>query len=213
MVSGRHPIGEPHFKDSKIGAFNGIVQRLARSRIAAVHKRCPVWVLKSVAVRLNRVVMMDLEAFPTPPIIQRPFVVHDPIHMLNHAVKRTGEGELAQMRQPFFDKGCSHDRERFFPFPVGDVLPFEEKKGEAEDVVSVNVSDEHRAQVGDVYSSAAKPGESGWRGVDDVAPINHGKGVVTPMGQKRIPRSQHVNAWGHAQGKVCAFLFPSVVPV
>ena len=54
-------------------------------------------------------------------------------------------------------------------------------------MVSVNMRDEHRAQVGDVYSLAAKPGESGWRGVDDVAPINHGKGVVTPMGRNAFP--------------------------
>ena len=117
------------------------------------------------------------------------------------------------MRKPFFDKWRADDREWLVAFPVGNVFSLQKEKRESEDVVSVDMSDEHRAQVGDVYSSAAKPGKSCWRGVDDVAPINHGKGVVTPMGQKRIPRSQHVNAWGHAQGKVCAFLFPSVVPV
>ena len=117
------------------------------------------------------------------------------------------------MRKPFFDKWRTDDREWLVAFPVGNVFSLQKEKRESEDVVSVDMSDEHRAQVGDVYSSAAEPGKSGWRGIDDVALVHHGKGVVTSMGQKRIPCSQHVNAWGHAQGKVCAFLFPSVVPV
>jgi hypothetical protein len=46
-----------------------------------------------------------------------------------------------------------------------------------------------------------------------VALVHHGKGVMAPVREERIPRSQHVNAWAHEAGKVRAFLFPSVVLV
>ena len=117
------------------------------------------------------------------------------------------------MRKPFFDKWRTDDREWLVAFPVGNVFSLQKEKRESEDVVSVDMSDEHRAQVGDVYSSAAKPGKSGWRSIDDVALVHHGKGVMAPVREERIPRSQHVNAWAHEAGKVRAFLFPSVVLV
>lgn len=117
------------------------------------------------------------------------------------------------MSEPFFDKRCADDRERLDTLPVGNVFPFEEEKWESKHVVSVHVGDEHGAKVGDVYSSAAKPGESCWGGVNDVALVHHGKGVMAPVWEERIPRSQHVNAWAHEAGKVRAFLFPSVVLV
>ena len=117
------------------------------------------------------------------------------------------------MSEPFFDKRCADDRERLDTLPVGNVFPFEEEKWESKHVVSVHVGDEHGAKVGDVYSSAAKPGKSCGAGVNDVALVHHGKGVMATVWEERIPRSQHVNAWAHEAGKVCAFLFPSVVLV
>ncbi len=117
------------------------------------------------------------------------------------------------MSEPFFDKRCADDRERFVTFSVGNIFPFKKKKRESKHVVTVHVSDEHRAKVGDVYSSAAKPGKSCWGGVNDVTLVHHGKGVMTSMWEERIPRSQHVNAWAHEAAKVRAFLFPSVVLV
>ena len=117
------------------------------------------------------------------------------------------------MRKPFFDKRCTDDRQRLGAFPVGNVFSLQEEKREPKDVVTVHVGDEHGAKVGDVYSSAAEPGKSGWRGVNDVALVHHGKGVVAPVWEERIPRSQHVDAWAHEAGKVRAFLFPSVVLV
>ena len=117
------------------------------------------------------------------------------------------------MRKPFFDKWRTDDRERLVAFPVGNVFSLQEEKREPKDVVTVHVGDEHGAKVGDVYSSAAEPGKSCWRGVDDVALVHHGKGVMAPVREERIPRSQHVNAWPHEAGKVRAFLFSSVVLV
>ena len=117
------------------------------------------------------------------------------------------------MSESFFDKRCADDRERLDTLPVGNVFPFQEEEWESKHVVSVHVGDEHGAKVGDVYSSAAKPGKSCWGGVNDVALVHHGKGVMASVWEERIPRSQHVNAWAHEAGKVRAFLFPSVVRV
>jgi hypothetical protein len=117
------------------------------------------------------------------------------------------------MSKSFFDERRSDDRERFVAFPVGNVFPLKKEKWESKHVVSVHMGDENGAKVGDAYPSAAKPGEGGWWGINDVALVHHGKGVMAPVREECIPRSQHVDAWAHDAGMVCAFLFPSVIPV
>jgi hypothetical protein len=117
------------------------------------------------------------------------------------------------MSKSFFDKWRAHDREWFDTFSVGNVFPFKKKKRESKHVVSVHVGDEHGTEVSDGYASAAKPCEGSWGGINDVAFVHHGKGVMASVWEECIPRSQHVDAWAHEAGRVRAFLFPSVVPV
>ena len=117
------------------------------------------------------------------------------------------------MNKSFFDKWRADDREWLDTFSVGNIFPFKKKKWESKHMISVHVGDEYGAKVGDGYASAAKPREGSWGGINDMALVHHGKGVMASVWEERIPRSQHVDAWAHEAGKVRAFLFPSVVPV
>ena len=64
-------------------------------------------------------------------------------------------------------------------------------------MVTVNVRDENRADLGDIGSVTAESSQCRRRGIDDVFPVEHGKGMVSPVREKGIARPQHVHAVCH----------------
>ena len=79
---------------------------------------------KPVAMGFHSIFVVDFETLPPPAIIQLTFVFHHPVDVLDHAVQRTGESQLAQVGQPLFDKRRAHHGERLFSLPVRNVFPF-----------------------------------------------------------------------------------------
>ena len=148
-----------------------------------------------------------------PSAIQLSLVVHHPGDVLEHAVKRTGKGELAEMGQPFLHKRCANHGQGLLPLSVRDVFAFEQEKRKSKDMIAVNVGDEHRPQASNIVPGAAKPGEGRGGRVDDVVPVKERKGMVTPVREEGVARSQHLDAVGHAVGTARCFFFSSVALV
>ena len=154
--------------------------------------------------------MVDLKPFPSPAVGQPAHVVHHPRDVFEHALERAWEGQLANVCEAFFHERGSNHGEGFCTVSVRNVLSLEQQEREPKDVIAVDVGDEHGLNRGDVNAVSAQPGQCCGRGIDDVSPIKHRKGVVTPVREEGVARSQHVDAMGHVGRTTCAFLFPSV---
>lgn len=77
-------------------------------------------------------------------------------------------------------------------------------------MVAVDVGNEYRPQTGDVVACPAEARKGCGRSIDDVVAIKKRKGVMSPVGQKGVARSQHLDAVGHVAGTARCFLFSSV---
>ena len=80
-------------------------------------------------------------------------------------------------------------------------------------MVAVNVGDEHRPQTSNIVPGTAKPGQSRGGCVNDVVPVKERKGMVPPVREEGVARSQHLNAVGHAVGTARCFFFSSVASI
>lgn len=151
-------------------------------------ERSAVFMFKSIAMRFDSILMMDFKPLPMPTVVQCSFIVHHPGDVLEHAVQGARKSQLTELREAFFDKRCPHNLERSQPFSVGDVFSLEEKEWKTEDMVSVDVGNEHRLNGGHINALSAKASECSGGGVDDVVLAEECKGVVPSVGKKGVAR-------------------------
>ena len=168
---------------------------------------------KPIAMGFHSIFVMDFKPLPAPPVIQLSLIVHHPGDVLEHAVKRTGKGQLAEVGQPFLHKRRADHGQGLLPLSVRDVFAFKQKKWKSEDMVTVNMCDEDRPQASNIVACAAKPSQGRGGRVNDVVPIKECKGMVAPVREEGVARSQHLNAVGHAVGTARCFFFSSVASI
>lgn len=197
VVIGGHPIGNAHFDDGEVHRCNLSLEGWAWSAVAAVQPRGSGFVGETVTVGVHRIVVMNLEARPRPAAFERPADGLNDFDLGEHAVKASGIRQLTEMTHALKGTWCANETKGFDPFAVRDVLPLEKQKGQAKDVIAVQVRDQHAPQVRRRTTGASKGHKGGGGGIDEVLPIEEGHGMKTASGQEGIPGPEEVHAGSH----------------
>jgi hypothetical protein len=175
-----------------------------------MNERRPIAVLEAVPIGLDSIFMVDFEAFPRPSIVGRANIGKAPLYVVKHALQRTGKRQLAQFSQALAAKWRGDHPQGLQPLTVRDVLPLQQKKRESKHMVSVHMSDENGSKAGNILSTTTQSSQRSRRSVDDVGFVKHCKGMMAPMWQEGIARSEHVNPVCHASRRSLFFFFSSV---
>lgn len=158
-----------------MGTAYGIVEWLTWAGIPTVDEGSAVGVLKAIAMGLHCIVMMNFKSFPSPTVVGFTDVSIIPLNQFKHAVERSREGELTELTQTLLDEWRADNSKRLEAVSIGDVFSLKQKERKSKDMVAVNMCDKNGLNVSDVLSVTAKSCQRGWRRIDDMLAVQHGK--------------------------------------
>ena len=102
---------------------------------------------ETVAVWINSIVMVNLEAGIRPPPFEPPFCGLHNLNRIQHGLEAAWVGKVAQVPNAVEGPWGAHDTQRKSTLTVRDVLPLKEQERQTEHVVSMKVSDQDCAEL------------------------------------------------------------------
>lgn len=147
MVVGVDPIGHAHLDHGQTDTTDFRLERGAWSAVPAVQPFSPGVMHETVAVWIDRIVMVDFKAGIRPSPFEPPFCgLHD-LNRLQHGLEAARVGKVAQVPNAVEGARGADDAERKSTLTVRDVLPFEKQEGQTEHVITMKVSDQDCAEI------------------------------------------------------------------
>ena len=147
MVVGVDPIRHAHLDHGQTDTADFRLERGAWSAVPAVQPFSPGVMHETVAVWIDRIVMVDFEAGIRPSPFEPPFCGLHNLNRFQHGLEAARVGKVAQVPNAVEGAWGAHDAERKSTLTVRDVLPLEEQEGQTEHVVSMKVSDQDGAEI------------------------------------------------------------------